>query len=184
MVGGKSRHELLIRLAAALDSHPEFFGKEVCRPGNVVDYVLKHADKDGNVSIKVLWNAVISGYENIWPERLSGVRRGDVWTYTPLKKKGEPASDLVPFHKLSQWLTYSLLEPLETLLKIHFTETELLTGLAEYRNGGLFIDTEVLVPTNSVYSQMTHDAGSELIIEWRACTVSLPSSCSCPCNPI
>ena len=51
---------------------------------------------------------------------------------------------LVPLHKLSQWLAYSLIEP---LIEAGFSITEIdgLTGLAEYRNGGLFIDAGVLV---------------------------------------
>ena len=48
---------------------------------------------------------------------------------------------LVPFHKLSQWLSYSLIESLERsgLKVLHIDQ---LTGLAEYRNGGLFVDLE------------------------------------------
>ena len=50
---------------------------------------------------------------------------------------------LVPLHKLSQWLAYSLIEPLQWA-GIEVTDIDGLTGLAEYRNGGLFIDTGVL----------------------------------------
>jgi hypothetical protein len=100
----------------------------------MVDYVLKH--KSGSsVSIKVLWEAVIVGFESVWPEHLSGIRRGDVWCFSPLKQIGVMASDMVPFHKLSQWLTYSLLEPIEGM-GVKFDGMELMTGLAEYRNGG------------------------------------------------
>ena len=49
----------------------------------------------------------------------------------------------MPLHKLSQWLAYSLIEPLERA-GIAVTDVDGLTGLAEYRNGGLFIDTGVL----------------------------------------
>ena len=104
MVGLEGRFKLLRRLAKALDSHPEFFGAECPRPGNLVDYVLKHK-KESSVSIKVLWKAVIEGFEAVWPEHLSGIRRGDVWCFSPLKEIGVTASDMVPFHKLSQWLT-------------------------------------------------------------------------------
>lgn len=84
LTGVESRFQLIQRLGEALSSHPEFFGKEVCRPGNVLDYVLKHA-KDGRVSIRVLWKAIIEGLESIWPENSAGVKRGDVWVYNPLK---------------------------------------------------------------------------------------------------
>jgi hypothetical protein len=40
----------------------------------------------------------------------------------------------VPLHKLSQWLSYSLIEPLQEA-GIEVVEIDGLTGLAEYRNG-------------------------------------------------
>ena len=49
----------------------------------------------------------------------------------------------MPFHKLSQWLTYSLLEPFEWA-GVTVTGLDALTGLPEYRNGGLLLDTGVL----------------------------------------
>lgn len=66
LTGLEGRFKLLRRLGKALDSFPEFFGAEAPRPGNMVDYVLKH--KTGNeVNIKVLWKAVIEGFEQVWP---------------------------------------------------------------------------------------------------------------------
>lgn len=172
MIGLEGRWRLLRSLGKALEAHPEFFGAEAPRPGNVVDYVLKGLDGSKTVSIQKIWKAVIEGFESIWPEHLSGVRRGDVWCYSPLKQIGEPASDMVPFHKLSQWLTYSWLEPFERLgLKI--SQLELMTGLAEYRNGGLFIDTGVIIPRRPEIVKMEFDAGSELVVEWRALTICL-----------
>lgn len=171
MVGVKGRYGILHQLSEALRQYPEYFGKEVCRPGHVVDYVLKHV-KDNHVSIKVLWKALIEGLETIWPENMAGVRRGDVWVFSPLKEVGQPGSDMIPFHKLTQWLTYSLLEPIEGL-GIVFDDMDLLTGLPEYRNGGLLVDYGVLVPTNPDTLNVHYDVGSELIVEWRALTVIL-----------
>ena len=51
----------------------------------------------------------------------------------------------MPFHKLSQWLAYSLFEPFERA-GIAVSDGEKLTALPEYRNGGLFIDCGALVP--------------------------------------
>jgi hypothetical protein len=105
----------------------------------------------------------------IWPGRLKlgGENLGDVWLHP-----GLPGDGLVPFHKLSQWLCYSLIEVLEQA-SITVTGLDGLTGLAEYRNGGLFIDLGVLrLRDRSVASQplpVDHAA----IIEWRALTVAL-----------
>ena len=185
ITGLEGRFKLIKRIGKALESHPEYFGYEVCRPGNIVDWVLKHVeerkeeeagDECGvarSVSVKVLWEAVIVGLEDIWPQHLNGIRNGDVFSYSLLKQVGVTASDLVPFHKLSQWLTYSLLEPIEAL-GIRFTDLQLMTGLAEYRNGGLMVDKGLLIPKRPYeVARMEFDAGSELVVEWRALTVCL-----------
>ena len=68
---------------------------------------------------------------------------GDCWRH-PAIVTDDATNGLVPLHKLSQWLAYSLIEPLQGA-GIEVTDIDGLTGLAEYRNGGLFIDTGVLV---------------------------------------
>ena len=78
----------------------------------------------------------------------------------------------MPFHKLSQWLTYSLVEPLETA-GLPVAEIDRLTGLAEYRNGGLFIDCGIIEPRDPGILQRALDALSEPVVEWRALTVAL-----------
>jgi len=82
---------------------------------------------------------------------------------------------LVPLHKLSQWLTYSLVEPLEES-GLTISDLDRLTGLAEYRNGGLFVDLEVLVPRHPAVSAVVHSPESEVVVEWRALTVALLDS--------
>jgi hypothetical protein len=104
---------------------------------------------------------------SIWQDRptLDGVPLGDCWlhpafgtgvgvesggwVHNPAVSRGDPgrgeASRYVPLHKLSQWLTYSLLEPLMAA-GIAVGGVGELTGLAEYRNGGLFVDDGVIVP--------------------------------------
>jgi hypothetical protein len=84
----------------------------------------------------------------------------------------DATSELVPLHKLSQWLTYSLIEPLQ---QAGFTVTDIdgLTGLAEYRNGGLFVDGGVLVLRNNEDATRAHQVDSALVVEWRALTVAL-----------
>jgi Protein of unknown function (DUF1688) len=84
----------------------------------------------------------------------------------------DATSGLVPLHKLSQWLAFSLIEPLQ---QAGFTVTDIdgLTGLAEYRNGGLFMDAGVLALRDQSQSTQEHDVGSPLVVEWRALTVAL-----------
>jgi len=78
----------------------------------------------------------------------------------------------MPFHKLSQWLSYSLLEPFEWA-GVQVNGLDALTGLPEYRNGGLFLDAGVLLFKDPAQAQRLHQAGDELIVEWRALTVAL-----------
>jgi hypothetical protein len=78
----------------------------------------------------------------------------------------------VPLHKLSQWLSYSLIEPLQDA-GLEVTDIDGLTGLAEYRNGGLFVDLGVLVLKDPADLGRAHPVESPLVVGWRALTVAL-----------
>ncbi|NJL90548.1 MAG: URC4/urg3 family protein, partial [Coleofasciculaceae cyanobacterium SM2_1_6] len=120
-----------------------------------------------------VFQAVLEGLGDIWANRiiLDGINLGDVWQHSQLA--GEtPAAKLVPFHKLSQWLTYSLLEPLQEL-GIEITHLEEMTGLPEYRNGGLCLDLGLLQPKYPEILTKTYTPESEVVVEWRALTVIL-----------
>ena len=78
----------------------------------------------------------------------------------------------MPFHKLSQWLSYSLIEPLEEA-GLRVTAIDDLTGLAEYRNGGLMIDIGLLQPRDPELPLRRLSVGEEAVVEWRALTVAL-----------
>jgi hypothetical protein len=78
----------------------------------------------------------------------------------------------MPFHKLSQWLAYSLFEPLE-LGGIQIVRPGALTGLPEYRNGGLLLDGGVLLARNPRDLMRRWKPSDEFIVEWRALTVTL-----------
>ncbi len=91
---------------------------------------------------------------------------------TPPPASDDLTSGLVPFHKLSQWLAYSLIEPLRDA-GIEVTEVDRLTALAEYRNGGLLIDLGVLQPRHEAVLGEAHPGASEIVVEWRALTVAL-----------
>jgi hypothetical protein len=109
----------------------------------------------------------------IWPSRstLGGIPLGDCWHH-PDFMTDDATSELVPLHKLSQWLSYSLIEPLQRA-GLEVTDIDGLTGLAEYRNGGLFVDGGVLVLRDPADAQREHDVSSPLVVEWRALTVAL-----------
>ena len=121
------------------------------------------------------------------PESIADVSLGDVWPCAVLAQRdlaihpdstGDVSSSvdpeahvdieqkkaeiMVPFHKLTQWLAYSLIVPLQSYLELTVEGLEDMTGLPEYRNGmfsdqalevdvvpnartgGLFVDFSVL----------------------------------------
>ncbi|KAJ0396096.1 hypothetical protein P43SY_006664 [Pythium insidiosum] len=166
-----------VRLGKSIKARPEYFGGEdgtSARPGNIVDYLFKFKNDTGEVSVATLWKGVVYGLEDIWPSdrtAIAGKNMGDVWKLSYLPEHAT-SEKYVSFHKLSQWLTYSLMEPLqEAGLKI--TDLHLMTGLPEYRNGGLLVDYGVLVPKHADILTDEFDPSSEVIIEWRALTVAL-----------
>lgn len=172
LVGLSGRVALLQQLGHTLTQKPEFFGPQDPRPGNLVDYLLTQA-QDQQLPASTVLQAVLQGLGNIWPGRitLDGINLGDVWPH-PALPNTEPGSNLVPFHKLSQWLTYSLLEPLQDL-GLEITQLDQLTGLAEYRNGGLCVDLGLLEPKHDDVLRGPHLPSSEVIVEWRSLTVVL-----------
>ena len=102
--------------------------------------------------------------------QLAGQNLGDCW---PCSALGDASADaLVPFHKLSQWLSYSLVEPLQQA-GVRVVGLDELTALAEYRNGGLLVDCGVLVPRVKDKLAVAHEVDSPLVVEWRALTVAL-----------
>lgn len=169
IIGLEGRLTLLKSLGKTLVSNKEFFKDG--RPGNILDYLVeKHGMK---FKAEDLLKAVLLGLGPIWPGRihLGEVNLGDVWHHSALGA-ADSLDSLVAFHKLSQWLSYSMVEPiLEAEVDVWGAED--LTGLAEYRNGGLFLDKEVIKLKDPELLKLEHEPGSELIIEWRALTVQL-----------
>lgn len=173
------------------------------RIGYLVDYLLSQSKIINNVksvSVTSIWEVLMLGLSLIWPSaptKLNGKSLGDVWPSKALaavvEKYGQTdptiAGPLVPearnlsaFHKLSQWIAYSLIEPLETFLSIKITDVDLLTGLPEYRNGGLFVDFGVLTlkpevlknaKKNPITKSPIFKPSDDVIVEWRSLTISL-----------
>ncbi len=174
LVGLTGRLELLQRLGKAICQDPLLFGSENPRPGNLAKYLLDSRVSGVKiVNAAVVLSAVLTGFGEIWPGRyaIGGVNLGDVWRHPALQ--GESLdSEFVPFHKLSQWLTYSLLEPLQEL-GWEVGGLDELTGLPEYRNGGLCLDIGLLGAKDSAIFEQSYLPGSEVIVEWRSLTVIL-----------
>ncbi len=171
--GSAGRAALLNRLGTAVQRRPDLFGSaDSPRPGGLFDALALRAT-DGRIAAAVLLEVLLDGLGSIWPGRptLEGVALGDCWPHPAL---GSPRSarGFVPLHKLSQWLAYSLIEPLEAA-GIRVTDVGELTGLAEYRNGGLFVDLEVLVPRDRLSLSGMHAVSDPLIVGWRSLTVAL-----------
>lgn len=175
IVGINGRLQLLHRLGKVLEAKGSQQPSEKgVRLGVLFDSLLQEVDQKANsISAESIFDMILNNLTEIWPKgfQLSGSNIGDVGQHSLIQAK-DASSGLIPFHKLSQWLTYSLLEPLE-LVGIKVVDLDLLTGLAEYRNGGLFVDFGVLQLKNSFGSEFMHDQQGELVVEWRAMTVVL-----------
>lgn len=170
LVGLEGRTNLLRGLADAVEAAPELFPGG--RVGALADTLIGAAE-DGKLPADRILSALLVGLGPIWPGRvtLAGVNLGDVWPHPQLGGP-EPGDGLVPFHKLSQWLSYSLLEPLEQA-GLEVTQLDRLTGLPEYRNGGLLLDLGALELVEPAAAEEAHAPGGPLIVEWRALTVAL-----------
>lgn len=214
MDGLEGRAGLLIRLSRALQN-TAYFGHGA-RPGNMLgmssqpqsirlpltckDYLLSHPTTQASsvpiVSLPTLWTVLMDGLGPIWPAtrtRIDGISLGDAWPCAamPASPPARPWETIVPFHKLTQWLCYSLMGPMTKLLNVQFAGAELMTGLPEYRNGGLLIDTGLLTLKQAdmdrglqAYKDNARNRGQpsmevvplfepsdDVVVEWRALTV-------------
>ncbi len=171
LVGVPGRAALLRRLGDALVTHRNIFGN-VARPGAMLDFVVRDGVQR-TVAAPTILRALLDGFSAIWPigSVQDGVALGDVWRHPHAGGSG-PTAGWVPFHKLSQWLAYSLFEPFEWA-GVAVTDRDYLTALPEYRNGGLLLDDGALALHNAADASVAWDVGSELAVEWRALTVAL-----------
>jgi hypothetical protein len=173
MVGLEGRADLLQRLGRLLAARPDVFAShDRARPGGLFDRLAAQAN-DGAIAAPAILSEVLQQLGPIWPSRLelASVPLGDCWRH-PALKTGDGTDGLVPLHKLSQWLSYSLIEPLQRA-GIEITDVDGLTGLAEYRNGGLFVDLDVLRLRDTADAERPHEVDSLLVVEWRSLTVAL-----------
>ncbi len=145
LLGLEGRAELLRKLG----------GVGLDRPGALFDIVVTGAE----VKAEAILAAVLDRLSPIWPSPM-----GDVWEHSVV--------GLVPFHKLSQWMSYSLVEPIEGA-GLRVVALDALTGLPEYRNGGLLVDSGALRPKQRALLEKTFKPGDDAIVEWRALTVAL-----------
>jgi hypothetical protein len=173
MVGLVGRATLLQSLGNLVSDNSGVFARtDSPRPGGLFDHLAGLAE-DNTIAAPEILSELLHELGPIWPSRLSlgGIPLGDCWRHPAMTASGN-TKGLIPLHKLSQWLAYSLIEPLQ---QAGYTVTDIdgLTGLAEYRNGGLFVDAGVLNLRDPAQAERQHDVSSELIVEWRALTVAL-----------
>lgn len=129
----------------------------------------------------------------VWPPNCTTLNSALVCDAFPLSilPTVYPGQSIMPFHKLSQWLCYSLMLPMTRLLHIQFAGAELLTGLPDHRNGGLLMDTGLLTLRSvdakrglTAYAMNAEREGQpnvevvplfqahdDVVVEWRAVTV-------------
>jgi hypothetical protein len=189
IVGLEGRAALLRRLGEALRANPEVFTDEGL-PGHLFDRLTHHrhvhhlphanlhhaqpAAYHRHVNAGRILQALLDTLSPIWPsgqQLPDGTPLGDVWRHPAAGGEGASAG-WVPFHKLSQWLTYSLLEPFEWA-GVQVQGLDELTALPEYRNGGLLLDAGVIVPRDAAHAAVERAPGDEWVVEWRALTVAL-----------
>jgi hypothetical protein len=170
LAGLEGRANLLRRLGAQVAARPDLFPGG--RPGGLFDVLAARAG-GGPLPAPAILELLLEALGPVWADRLEmdGVPLGDCWRH-PAIRRDDATDGLVPLHKLSQWLSYSLIEPLGEG-GVEVVDIDGLTGLAEYRNGGLFVDTGVLTLADPEDAARPHHVSDPLIVAWRAMTVAL-----------
>ncbi|MBO9515053.1 MAG: URC4/urg3 family protein [Variovorax sp.] len=191
LVGLAGRATLLRRLGEAMSEQPEYFGEDG-RPGGIFDALVGPLGPAAPPTAEIMAHDILSllldSLSGIWPASNSidsiaadgsdtvgtgdpAFALGDCWRHSAVRGPGL-TNGWMPFHKLSQWLTYSLLEPFEWA-GVKVRRVDALTALPEYRNGGLLIDSGLIVPKDPAFLEREWQVGDEFIVEWRALTIAL-----------
>lgn len=173
LVGLDGRAALLRRLGDQCLRRTDLYAsKDTARPGGLADVLLARADH-GRLPAPAILELLLEALGPVWQDRLTldGLDLGDCWRH-PAMKRDDATSGLVPIHKLSQWLSYSLVEPLQRA-GLEVVDLDGLTGLAEYRNGGLFTDLGVLTLKDPADADRPWQVSDPLVVGWRAMTVAL-----------
>lgn len=173
LLGVEGRAALLNRLGVVMESRPDLFAiADSPRPGGLFD-ALRARASNGQLPAATILQTLLEALGPIWQDRprLDGISLGDCWPH-PALLGVIPEDGYAPLHKLSQWLTYSLIEPLENA-GIVVTNVYELTGLAEYRNGGLLVDMNILNPREPADLSKTYAVADSFVVGWRSLTVAL-----------
>lgn len=173
LVGLEGRAALLQRLGRQCFARADLFAAaDTPRPGGLADVLIARADH-GRLPAPAILDLLLEALGPIWQDRLTlgGVDLGDCWRH-PALRRDDATDGLVPIHKLSQWLSYSLVEPLQAG-GLRIADLDGLTGLAEYRNGGLFMDAGVLGLADPADADRPWPVSDPLVVGWRAMTVAL-----------
>lgn len=156
----------------------------------LADYMNKVSGDTSTIDVSLLWDILQTLLIPVWPKDrtvVNGQSIGDAWPLSTLGAQGssmasEDSGHIQPFHKLTQWLAYSLMVPFQRILGTKWTGTDSLTALPEYRNGGLFVDMGVLALKKPALDRglaasgidlPMFKAGDDVIVEWRAMTLVL-----------
>ena len=152
--------------------------------------MISSSEDPSELDLLKFWDVLQTLLIPAWPKdrtTVGGFAIGDAWPLSTLERYSDSSKDdlgyfIQPFHKLTQWLTYSLMVPFQRILGIRWKNAESLTALAEYRNGGLFVDLGVITLKKKTYELGMEASGQELpqfgagddvIVEWRALTLTL-----------
>ena len=168
--GVAGRIRCLHSLGRAVAARPEFARRVEPahgadrRLGHLFDHIRDTAT-ESRIPASDLFRTVMTALHGVIGRAL-----GDVWPHPGIRRRGH-TDGILALHKLFQWLTWSLVEPLAEG-GVTVTDLQALTGLAEYRNGGLLIDTGVMVPRRPVPDRPL-SPGDPIVVEWRGLTVAL-----------
>ncbi|WWD16515.1 hypothetical protein CI109_100942 [Kwoniella shandongensis] len=190
MAGLEGRCNLLIKLGDALSNRPDLVATG--RPGDLLTY-FEPLIANSTLPLSQFWSTLFDLLLPIWPARTSlpsypDQLLGDAWPCAALSRSldgaGSPreeGDDFVPFHKLTQWLCYSLVEAIESEAGWKVVRGRGQTGLPEYRNGGLLVDLGALMIKPDSLGANAYPNGEDkppvlepshpAVIEWRALTV-------------
>ena len=164
VAAGRSAYPDLDFPVASVDENIEAISAHVIATlGAPTEHVADKPDHDATWPHRLVPSIEAGQILKVVLDRIDGDAQGDV---------GKHGLAVVPLHERGLALSFACFAPIERA-GYTIAQPGALPGLANAENGGLFVDAGVLVPKYMEVREIVHARTDEVIVEWRALTITL-----------
>lgn len=173
LLGAKGRYDSLTQLGSCLELHPSIFVTSHKPELKNIYHFFQSIVEHKSLNLEEVFKTIVFIFHDFFTSdtKINEINLCDSRIHSNLISL-PLVGKKIPFFKLIQWMVYSI-DDFFNSQGIPTINEEFLSGLAEYRNGGFFMDTNIINLKSKNLSHQSYSIDSELVTEWRALTITL-----------